>query len=415
MQEDWKDYKLGDLGTFIGGVTSIKPDDYGHGTPFITYKNIYKNSKVNADELELMKVSQKDIQKRSCIYGDILFTASSETPDEVAMSSVLLDTIPNLTFNGFSKRYRLNDFNTLSPEFARYLFRNKLFRQEIYQLATGDIRFNISQESLAKIKITIPDLSIQNKISSILSSLDDKIELNLKMNKTLEAIAQAIFKEWFVDFRFPGFDGELVDGLPKGWRKTSIGELGLYITDLVANGSFAVIKDNVKTYEDCGFALFMRNTDLKSGFRNKVFVDEHSYNFLKKSKLFGGELIISNVGDIGSVHLCPSFDIPMTLGNNCIMVRSELYEKWLYMFFKSELGQHKLKGAVIGSVQEKLSKTNFRKIEIKIPPKVILEEFNKVGIPILHRIEVNIKENNVLSNIRDTLLPKLMAGKIRIA
>ena len=182
------------------------------------YKNVYKNSKVNVNELELMNVRPLDLDRRNAVYGDIFFTASSETPDEVAMSSVLLDEVENLTFNGFCKRFRLNDFNTLLPEYARYLFRDISFRREVYQLATGDIRFNISQESLANIEIEIPDTTTQKKIAQILTSLDDKIELNLQMNQTLEAMAQAIFKEWFVNFNFPGFDGELVDGLPKGWR-----------------------------------------------------------------------------------------------------------------------------------------------------------------------------------------------------
>ena len=220
-----KKYKLGDLGFFFGGVTSIKKEDYGHGTPFLPYKNVYKNSKVNVNELELMNVRPLDLERRNAVYGDIFFTASSETPDEVAMSSVLLDEVENLTFNGFCKRFRLNDFNTLLPEYARYLFRDISFRRQVYQLATGDIRFNISQESLANIEIEIPDTDTQKEIAQILTSLDDKIELNLQMNQTLEAMAQAISKEWFVNFNFPGFDGELVDGLPKGWRMGSFEEL----------------------------------------------------------------------------------------------------------------------------------------------------------------------------------------------
>jgi len=170
-----KKYKLGDLGFFFGGVTSIKQEDYGFGTPFLPYKNVYKNSKVNINELELMNVRPQDVEKRSAIYGDIFFTASSETPDEVAMSSVLLDDVENLTFNGFCKRFRLNNFKTLLPEYARYLFRDVSFRREVYQLATGDIRFNISQESLANIEIEIPDIKTQREIAQILTSLDDKI------------------------------------------------------------------------------------------------------------------------------------------------------------------------------------------------------------------------------------------------
>jgi type I restriction enzyme S subunit len=187
MKEGWIKYKLGDLGTFFGGVTNIKPQDYGYGTPFLPYKNIFKNSKVNVDDLVLMNVKPQDIQKRSAIYGDIFFTASSETPDEVAMSSVLLDNVPNLTYNGFCKRYRLNDFQTLVPEFARYLFRSKVFRESVCQVATGDIRFNISQESLSNISVCLPSMAEQKRISRLLFALDDKIELNRRINDNLAA------------------------------------------------------------------------------------------------------------------------------------------------------------------------------------------------------------------------------------
>ena len=146
LNSEWRTVLLGDIGTFFGGVTSISKSDYGWGTPFLTYKNVYTNSRVDISKLELMNVKQSDIDKRSCIYGDIFFTASSETADEVAMSSVLLDDVPNLTFNGFTKRFRLNNFNTLLPEYARYLFRTPNFRNSIYEIATGDIRFNISTD-----------------------------------------------------------------------------------------------------------------------------------------------------------------------------------------------------------------------------------------------------------------------------
>jgi type I restriction enzyme S subunit len=102
-----KKYKLGELGTFFGGVTSIKKEDYGHGTPFLPYKNVYKNSKVNINELELMNVSPLDLDRRSAKYGDIFFTASSETPDEVAMSSYFGRSKKTFTFKmDLCKRFR---------------------------------------------------------------------------------------------------------------------------------------------------------------------------------------------------------------------------------------------------------------------------------------------------------------------
>ena len=104
----------------------------------------------------------------------------------------------NLTFNGFSKRFRLFDFNTLLPEYARYYFRGVKFRNEVYQRVTGDVRFNISIKSLNDIDLQLPTIKEQLAIAEVLTSLDDKIELLQKQNETLEALAQTLFRQWFI-------------------------------------------------------------------------------------------------------------------------------------------------------------------------------------------------------------------------
>ena len=202
--------------------------------------------------------------------------------------------------------------------------------------------------------IPIPPLLEQKAIAKVLSDLDDKIELNNEMNKILEEIGQALFKRWFIDFEFPDENGdpyrssggemvyseELGKEIPEGWEVKKIIDLPLTVTDYVANGGFADLRKNVKLYDTLNYALFVRNVDLKVDFLNKrVYVDKHSYEYLYKTKLFGGELIISNVGDVGSIFLCPYFEFPMTLGNNIIMLKSENLNNFLYYFFKSSLGQ----------------------------------------------------------------------------
>lgn len=379
-----KKYKLGDLGFFFGGVTSIKKEDYGHGTPFLPYKNVYKNSKVNVNELELMNVRPLDLERRNAVYGDIFFTASSETPDEVAMSSVLLDEVENLTFNGFCKRFRLNDFNTLLPEYARYLFRDISFRREVYQLATGDIRFNISQESLANIEIEIPDTDTQKEIAQILTSLDDKIELNLQMNQTLEAMAQAIFKVWFVNFNFPAFDGELVDGLPKGWRKGNLGEM--------------ISFKNGKTSPE-------RNND----FQYPVY---GSNGIIGYSENFNAVENISIVGRVGS--FCGSTYLSTKkcwVTDNAIIAQSiNDYSIFTYL----TLLNLNLNNFRAGSGQPLLNQTILSAIPLNIPSPELLEEFENQTMPFFKKIELNLDTNKQLEDIRNTALPKLMSGNIEV-
>ena len=136
---------------------------------------------------------------------------------------------------------------------------------------------------------------------------------------------------------------------------------------------------------------------------------------MKKSKLQGGELIISNVGDVGSVFICPNLDIPMTLGSNVIMLYSKdshYYNYFLYFFFISVYGQYMIKGITGGSAQPKFNKTDFRNMEIKFPSLEQLDKFNSDIDSIYKKYELNIKENEKLSELRDTLLPKLMDGEI---
>lgn len=410
-----KKYKLGDLGFFFGGVTSIKKEDYGHGTPFLPYKNVYKNSKVNVNELELMNVRPLDLERRNAVYGDIFFTASSETPDEVAMSSVLLDEVENLTFNGFCKRFRLNDFNTLLPEYARYLFRDISFRREVYQLATGDIRFNISQESLANIEIEIPDLPTQRQIAQILSSLDDKIELNLQMNQTLEAMAQAIFKEWFVNFNFPGFDGELVDGLPKGWRMGVLGEM----VDKLSKGTTPTQKDLGSLEVQIPFLKVKDISDIGTISKNNlelIPIEVHQ-NQLKRSILETNDILFSIAGTIGRVAI-----VDETLNfSNCnqaiAFIRlsdKNAFLEYIHLWLRSEAVQNNIKSSIVQGVQANVSLTVLNNIEVLIPNDETLCEWNNLIKPIYHRIRTTIYQIESLTQTRDTLLPKLMSGQLEI-
>lgn len=415
---EWKKYKLGELGFFFGGVTSIKKEDYGHGTPFLPYKNVYKNSKVNVNELELMNVRPLDLERRNAIYGDIFFTASSETPDEVAMSSVLLDEVENLTFNGFCKRFRLHDFNTLLPEYARYLFRDISFRREVYQLATGDIRFNISQESLANIEIVIPDLPTQRQIAQILSSLDDKIELNLQMNQTLEAMAQAIFKEWFVDFNFPGFDGELVDGLPKGWRVERFDNH----FDVVRGLSY---KGNGLATKESGIPMYNLNSVYEGGGFKYEGIKFYNGEYKDKHIARPRDIIIANTEQghdyllIGFPAVVPYyFGEPAIFSHHIYRLRpdenSYLTPQFTYYLILQQDVREQIIGCSNGTTVNMLKIDGLQMPTFKVPPRKLVQLFSEIVESIWQRQENNVRENESLAQLRDTLLPKLMSGQIRL-
>lgn len=238
------------------------------------------------------------------------------------------------------------------------------------------------------------------------------------INNNLEQQAVSLFKKWFIEFDTTSKNMlESRFGLiPDSFELLKNGELPLVVTDYIANGSFASLKANVTLYQEPNYAYFIRNTDLKSG-KFEVFIDKHSYDFLSKSTLYGGEIIISNVGDVGSVFLCPKLDKPMTLGNNIIMLRPEQknLRYYLYIWFKWLYGKSLIQGIKGGSAQPKFNKTDFKNLPIFLPSDDLLEKFHQIVKPMFNLIDENKRENQSLTIMRDTLLPKLMSGELDVS
>ena len=155
--------------------------------------------------------------------------------------------------------------------------------------------------------------------------------------------------------------------MKEGWEYKKIGDI-CSITDFVSNGSFASLKENVKYYNSPNYAVLVRLADASNGFNKLKFVytDEHGYEFSKKSHLHGGELIMSNVGSVGSMFICPVMAQPMTLAPNTISITSQ-NNKFLYYYFLSDGFKDKLNGIITSTTLKKFNKTNFKLLEIAIP------------------------------------------------
>lgn len=336
--------------------------------------------------------------------GDVLLALTGNHPS--AMTQVV----------GEASLYKLNEKAFLNQRVAKIKPKESLDNDYLYYFlkddATHDFlanqssgsanQANISKSDIENIPIELPLFHEQKAIATVLSSIDDKIDLLHRQNVTLEVMAETLFRQWFME------------EAKEDWEEVKIKDFEVVVTDFVANGSFASLKDNVTLVtEREDYALFMRNTDLKSDFKTKVYVTEHSYNFLNKTKLFGNEVIISSVGDVGSVYRCPKFNIPMTLGNNVIMLKSK-YSYFFYLFFKSEHGQNLLYGITSGSVQEKFNKTSFRDIVLIYPSIDFIQDFENTVKPFFDKIDINKTQIRTLTTLRDTLLPKLMSGEVRV-
>ena len=383
--------KLEKICTFFNG--RIKPNSKGKipvygGNGIISYTDQY-----NADNILV-------IGRVGAYCGNAFYSRNKCWVSDNAIGIILNENVSNI----------------------KYIF-YFLEKMNIRNLAIGSSQPLITQDILKNIEIDLPSLEEQKRIADILTALDDKIELNNQMNQTLEEIASLLYKRWFVDFEFPddkgnpykSSGGEMVDSelgmIPKGWEVKKLGEIELIITDFVSNGSFASLKANTKIYKEENYAVFVRNTDLKSG-KFETYVDEKTYQFLSKSKLLGGEIIISNVGDVGSVFLCPRINKKMTLGNNVILVKSQeskiYWNYYLYIFLKSSLGKALLESITSGSAQMKFNKTDFKKLKFIAPNFNTLEEFNKIFDKNIF-LQNNYKaENTKLQTMKKELLKELI-------
>lgn len=308
----------------------------------------------------------------------------------------------------------IND-DVILPHYLYYA----LSLMDLKQYNEGTTIPSLRTETLNRLEFNIPSIAKQKEILSVIDPIDDKIELNQNINKNLEEQSVLLFRSWFSSFSQSGgapYKSSEFGDIPDDFTVVKIGNLPILITDYVANGSFASLKENVTLYQEPNYAYFVRNTDLKSGSFG-VFVDKHSYEFLSKSTLYGGEIIISNVGDVGSVFLCPYLDGQMTLGNNIIMLRPEdnHLRYYLYIWFKYLQGQSLIQGIKGGSAQPKFNKTDFKNTSVLLPPTELLNKFHETVTPMFEAIAQKQSESKRLITLRDTLLPRLMSGEIDVS
>ena len=164
---------LEELGVFYGGLTGKTKDDFSDGNAkFITYMNVFKNSELDQNANDKVKIDKNEKQHK-VQFGDVLFTGSSETRDECGMSSVVThEPTEDMYLNSFCFGYRLNDTAMFNPHFLKHLFRSDMLRKQIIKTANGVTRFNVSKEKMKQIKIPVPPMNVQNRLAYVLDNFD---------------------------------------------------------------------------------------------------------------------------------------------------------------------------------------------------------------------------------------------------
>jgi type I restriction enzyme S subunit len=274
---------------------------------------------------------------------------------------------------------------------------------------------------LRSLEFTFPDLKTQQRISSILSSLDDAIELNQQINKTLDEIPKALFKEWFVDFNFPNATGKFqeteIGKIPVGWTVESFEDV--------------FDADRGLSYKGAGLAqsdatpMHNLNSILEGGGYKTNGIKYYSGDYRDKHIVNAGELIIANTEQghkymlIGYPAIIPQFYGEQGIFSHHIYRLKQKKNCWLSPDFMYHLLLHpqvreQIIGFANGTTVNMLKIEGLQKPKFAMPPKQLAEKFTAIAKANRLQAEQNIEENQSLSNLRDTLLPKLMKGEIEI-
>lgn len=429
MSSEWVTSSLLDHYEVRSGLS--KPaKDFGSGHPFLTFKDVFYNYFTPESLGDFVQSSQKERETCSVLRGDVFLTRTSETMHELGMSCVALRDYIDATFNGFCKRLRPKPDSDLLPEYVGYYLRSPKFRQAMLALSSMSTRASLNNEMIGRLEISFPPSRIQTRISEILKSLDDRITLLRGTNATLEAIAQALFKSWFVDFDpvrakqegqvpegmdeataalFPdGFEESALGAVPRGWRGSTLGESCSYLNRGISpkyleHGGVLVI--NQKCVRD--FAV-----DLSKARRHDA-----SLRRIDGRELAVGDVLVNSTG-VGTLgRVAQVLNVPETaiVDSHVTVVRAGTVISWPYLGLVLMRMQPTIEAMGEGTTgQTELSRGKLAELKMVVPPAPLLKVFDATVTPLKLRIAENAQQAQTLSTLRDTLLPRLISGQLRL-
>mgnify|MGYP000179894185 FL=1 len=404
----WEKVKLGELYEVHNGLSKAGKF-FGEGYPFLTFSTVFNNYFIPKQITDLVQSTEKEQESYSIRRGDVFVTRTSETSDELGMSCVALKDYPMATYNGFTKRMRPIT-NRVFPEYIGYYMRLPSFRDEFRAFSTMTTRASLRNEDLLGLEVKLPSIEIQKQIADILSAYDDLIENNQKQIKLLEEAAQRLYKEWFVDLRFPGHENtKIVDGVPEGWRVASIAD----ICDTVGGGTPST---KIQSYYEKGDILWVTPTDITRNFSLALLDTEKKITpeGLKNSsaKMLPAETILmTSRASVGFFGMC-KYEVCTNQGFiSCIPKRENLQ---MYLLFNLKSRVEEIRQKAGGSTYLEISKTVFRELKIILPKDEVLAEYQKNVHDIFDEIYCRTEMIKSLVDMRNRLLPKLMSGEVEV-
>ena len=386
---------LREIFTFSNGINFNK-SAYSPGVKLIGVSNF--GNRFSPDYEELQEINRKFVRVGDYLRnGDIIFVRSNGNKELVGRCMLIKDILQPVTFSGFCIRARIKNTREHDPTFFTYYFKSAAFRKAISGNAVGANIQNLSQERLSNYIACVPDIVSQRKIANILSTYDILIENNQKQIKLLEEAAQRLYKEWFVDLRFPGHENtKITDGVPEGWKIQTLSQ----IADVVMGQS-----PKSEFYNQNGQGLpFHQGV---GSYGTRFVVDKiYSTSFTRIAE--AGSILFSVRAPVGRLNLTRN---RVVIGRGLAAVNHRL-GKQSYLFYL--LKEHFFKDDVIGNgaIFASISKDELLAQQFTIPVSNLIEQFNVIVSDMDGRIAELAEQVTLLIEARDRLLPKLMSGEI---
>ena len=422
----WQSLKVGDVADVLNGYAFKSKDFTNEGIPVIKIKNIVPPSIELSDVQYVSEELFNEKERFALKYNDILISMTGSNVNQIASAVGKIGRVrlknKKLLLNQRVGKLYVTDSDKCNEDFLYYYLIQDEVRYNLASSASGSAnQANINPNQIKNISINLPPIDEQKAIAKILSDLDKKIETNNKINKKLEEMAQAIFKQWFVDFEFTNEDGkpykssggEMVESelgmIPKGWEVKKLSEV-----ISVKDGTH----DSPKAKED-GFSL-ITSKHIKG---NKILYNEAKLiskedfdKINKRSKVDTNDILITMIGTVGNLIIVNKENVDFAIKNIGLIKTSENEEifEFVYLYLKSKEMKNYIESRLAGSTQQYISLNELRNIPIILPKKEILTKFKKIIKSIFEQITIDIREESNLIHLRDTLLPKLMSGEIRV-
>jgi type I restriction enzyme, S subunit len=388
---DWKRFSVANLISngilFIGDGYRAKNEELAnHGIPFARVSNI--NDGFHFEDAD--RFPEKDLHKvgnKISNEGDVVFTSKGT----VGRFAFVKEGVERFVYSPQLCFWRVLDTQTIDPHFLFFwMFGREFFLQINGVKSQTDMADYVSLIDQRNMYITLPPLPEQHAIAGILSALDDKVEVNRRMNITLEAMARAMFRQWFVD-----------SGNNANWEEKSLDEIADFLNGLALQKYPA---------EDEDYLPVIKISQLRTNDTGSA--DKASINIPSQYIVEDGDILFSWSGSLVVVAWCGGKG---ALNQHLFKVTSEKYPKWFYYYWtKYHLADFQEIAAGKATTMGHIQRHHLKEAKVLVPSDEELKEMDKVMSPLLDKIILNNLESRTLGSLRDSLLPKLMKGEVRV-